>query len=329
MTEVPTRLLRDALRDRSEAAGSSACLDTDRLAAWADDEVSARERESIESHAADCPRCQALLAAMAKTTPPAPRRAWWRVPVFGWAASLVAAAAALFVWVDVFNAPRRVTHAPAPPTETIATAKPAPEQAAGPPPNAARPKAADAAPGVPARAATQLSDRPAAASEVLREHAQPPTAVERSKAGPLGQPAPSSSNAVALGAPAAPASKTAAAAASADATVAPAEQTASSPPIPAPSLPPASPVASARSAPPLTVTAAAGTAAFRPRNEPAQMAAKSSAEPAIVSPDGGGRWRIVAGGGVEHSTDGGATWQPQSTGVSVTLTAGAATSSTI
>lgn len=60
-----------------------------------------------------------------------------------------------------------------------------------------------------------------------------------------------------------------------------------------------------------------------------QMLAKSSAVPAIVSPDGGARWRIVAGGGVERSTDGGVTWQPQSTGVNVTLTAGAATSPTI
>ena len=69
ITEVPTRLLRDALRDRAESAGSSACLDADRLAASADDEVSAPERESVD-RTPPIRACQALLAAMAKTTPP-------------------------------------------------------------------------------------------------------------------------------------------------------------------------------------------------------------------------------------------------------------------
>jgi photosystem II stability/assembly factor-like uncharacterized protein len=41
------------------------------------------------------------------------------------------------------------------------------------------------------------------------------------------------------------------------------------------------------------------------------------------------RWRIVAGNRVERSTDGGATWQAQATGVTGRLTAGAAPSSTV
>ena len=52
--------------------------------------------------------------------------------------------------------------------------------------------------------------------------------------------------------------------------------------------------------------------------------------PALIpSPNPNIRWRIVPGGGVERSIDGGSTWQAQSTGVTVTLTAGAAPAPTI
>jgi photosystem II stability/assembly factor-like uncharacterized protein len=53
--------------------------------------------------------------------------------------------------------------------------------------------------------------------------------------------------------------------------------------------------------------------------------------PAVVinSTDPNARWRIAAGGRVEHSTDGGSTWQAQSTGVAVTLTAGASPAPTV
>ena len=61
------------------------------------------------------------------------------------------------------------------------------------------------------------------------------------------------------------------------------------------------------------------------------FAAKSIAvqAPTIMSPDPTSRWRIVPGIGVEHSTDGGATWQLQSTGVATTPTAGAAPAAAI
>jgi photosystem II stability/assembly factor-like uncharacterized protein len=42
----------------------------------------------------------------------------------------------------------------------------------------------------------------------------------------------------------------------------------------------------------------------------------------VVSPNPASRWRIVPGGGVDRSMDGGATWQRQSTGATETLTAG-------
>jgi photosystem II stability/assembly factor-like uncharacterized protein len=44
----------------------------------------------------------------------------------------------------------------------------------------------------------------------------------------------------------------------------------------------------------------------------------------VVSPDPLVRWRVLTSGTVGRSTDGGTTWQTQSTGVIATLTAGAA-----
>jgi photosystem II stability/assembly factor-like uncharacterized protein len=61
------------------------------------------------------------------------------------------------------------------------------------------------------------------------------------------------------------------------------------------------------------------------------MMLKAQQEPPalISSPNPNIRWQIVPGGGVQRSIDGGSTWQAQSTGVGVTLTAGAAPSPTI
>jgi photosystem II stability/assembly factor-like uncharacterized protein len=49
----------------------------------------------------------------------------------------------------------------------------------------------------------------------------------------------------------------------------------------------------------------------------------------IVSSNPINRWRIGTGGAVQHSDDGGSTWVPQSTGVSVTLTAGSSPSPSV
>jgi photosystem II stability/assembly factor-like uncharacterized protein len=49
----------------------------------------------------------------------------------------------------------------------------------------------------------------------------------------------------------------------------------------------------------------------------------------IISTSPNNRWRILDGGIVERSTDGGSTWQAQSTGVTVTLTSGASPAPTI
>ena len=101
MSDVPIRLLRDALQSRVPAAPSQECLDAETVAAWADDALGRDERQAAEAHAADCARCQAVLAAMAATMPQAAPRSWWRLPAMRWLVPLTVATAALLVWVNV------------------------------------------------------------------------------------------------------------------------------------------------------------------------------------------------------------------------------------
>jgi photosystem II stability/assembly factor-like uncharacterized protein len=49
----------------------------------------------------------------------------------------------------------------------------------------------------------------------------------------------------------------------------------------------------------------------------------------IVSPDSMSRWRITGGRVIEHSTDGGATWQQQFSEATFTLSAGSAPSPSV
>ena len=68
MNDVPRGLLRETLRGRMTPPGAG-CIDSDRLAAWSEGTLDAREREAVEAHASDCQRCQALIAAMARMAP--------------------------------------------------------------------------------------------------------------------------------------------------------------------------------------------------------------------------------------------------------------------
>jgi hypothetical protein len=95
----------------------------------------------------------------------------------------------------------------------------------------------------------------------------------------------------------------------------------------APPAPPAPPTA--QSAPPTAMAlsrAAEDQAASRIRG---QAFAKVAVVPDIVSPDRNVRWQIQSAGNVARSTDGGLTWQTQSTGLATPLTAGAAPSPTL
>src|SRR5262249_34037679 len=101
MSEVPTRLLRDTLRSAFASDRTPACLDAETLAAWADGTLHSRDRAVAESHAANCARCQAMLAAMARTRPPAASRKWWQPSAFGWLVPIAVGAIALIVFVNL------------------------------------------------------------------------------------------------------------------------------------------------------------------------------------------------------------------------------------
>jgi anti-sigma factor RsiW len=110
------RLIPRTLKGRADAVPDEACLDAETLAAWADGALDAREQARAEAHAADCARCQAMLAAMVRTAPPPSQAAasWWRFPALGWLVPLTVAAMALVIWVAVPNRqPVQVSQGPA------------------------------------------------------------------------------------------------------------------------------------------------------------------------------------------------------------------------
>jgi putative zinc finger protein len=121
-------------------------LDAERLAAFVDGSLSRAERAACEAHAADCPRCLQLLAAMARTDEavPKPPRFWSRIPVaVRWGVPFAAAAIALALWVNL--QPQR---SQSPPAAAVAAPErsPAPPQAAESRPAPAGPDALRDAP---------------------------------------------------------------------------------------------------------------------------------------------------------------------------------------
>jgi len=113
MTKSLDDLLRQTLRERTSGTPSGPCLDAETVAGWFDDTLDARDRAAAEAHAADCARCQALMAAMVRTAPPAATPPWRRASFMGWLIPLTVAATALAIWV---NLPQRPIVSPTPAT---------------------------------------------------------------------------------------------------------------------------------------------------------------------------------------------------------------------
>jgi hypothetical protein len=309
MSDVPTRLLRETLRTPLTPASTPGCVDTETLAAWSDDALGAREREAVESHAAGCARCQALLAAMARTTPPpAPRRrAWWRRSAVGWLVPLTAAAVAIAVRINM--SPARLD------------------------PRAAQaPQAADTTPPITGSAPRSPAQMPSATSP--RPSVSDDRAAELKKAERATVPPPPPAAVV----PQREARADERHAALATGTARPAFRQAAPGSFapkdvrdPAPAPPPAAPVRALPQPPPQSAAAevAPGSNVRVSPNLAPDPSLSSPLMPAdIVSPDGKVRWRILTGGGVARSSDGGMTWQTQSTGIPTALTAGTAPSPT-
>lgn len=122
------RLLRRTARPRGDVRPHGACLDAGTIAAWAEGSLTAAERHAAEAHAADCERCLAVVAAMAKTAPPpvAARPSWSPIR---WLVPLTTAAVAVTAWVIV----REPAPVPAqPPAAVVDAVEPAAPRAAAP-----------------------------------------------------------------------------------------------------------------------------------------------------------------------------------------------------
>jgi hypothetical protein len=138
-------------------------LDAGTIAAWAEGSLSAAERDAAEAHAADCERCLAVVAAMARTAPPpvAARPSWsplrWLVP-------LTTAAVAVTAWV-VVREPAPVQ--PQPPAAAVDAVEPAaPRRQAEADERAAAPESP------PVETLARKAERPAAPTSKDRREAK-------------------------------------------------------------------------------------------------------------------------------------------------------------
>jgi hypothetical protein len=238
---------------------SDGCLDADTLAAWADDELDRDARRAAETHAADCARCQALLAAMVRSAPvaaPVAAPFWRSWRTLGWLVPVTTAAAAVIVWTI---APQRAPRSQEAANDRLAAARPAAHLEPSPSPSRA-PAGSDAR---RAETSAEKSTETSAAKD------------EAAKAAP-----------------------------------------AAAPPAPPPLARP--------------VEAPSATSVLRSAGAARAFALDAAVAPAvlIVSPDPASRWRIVSGR-VEHSADGGSTWESQQTGSTVTPAAGSAPSASV
>lgn len=287
------RLMAGALSARAGEAPDGACLDAETLAAWSDEALEARERARVEAHAADCPRCQALLAAMVRTAPPvAEARSWWRIPALGWLVPLTVAATALVIWVAVPNrVPVQVSDGGAEVVDQVTPAR-APATATAPLADTQPPGQA----GVqPQSQAARERDSAAFAPPVDRRGQRKTEALEKDS-----PPAEAKANALAETATPMPAAPPAGAAAA--------------PPFAPPALPQSADSNLRRAAP----AASARVSTFA--NAP---------ETIIVSSNPATRFRLLRGGGVQRSADAGATWRTEVTGATETLAAGASPSPSV
>ena len=279
------------------------CLDADTLAAWADDALDAVARTAAEAHAADCARCQAMLAAMARTASPAPVGAaapWWK-PALRWVVPLTAAAAAVLVWAIVPERNGRVNV-----RQVSQNAEPSALPSASSPssPNEPAAAAAESTPaGSPAARRETQTLAQAKDVDLSRQSADSAKAdlSRRSAAGPAEGAKPEGATAEGANANAADKKNPPPAGALADASARNAELR----------------VDRARAA---NERAAAAPAA--PPQPMAKTFSFGAPETVIVSSNPASRWRILQGGEVQRSADGGATWQTQTTGVSETLSGG-------
>ena len=298
-------LLRETLRSRA-ADPSAACVDAETAAAFVDGTLSARARSSAEAHIADCARCQAVLAAIVRSTPPPIDRAWWRRPAVAWLIPAAAAAAALAIWI-------RLPDSAGGPSVQMARSEPAPLDSSPIEPAAIGAAVPQAQPQIP----SALERLTAADKVIVREGAE---ASARARVTGSSSEAAAGGNArkVLALSPAAPAPPPPAAAASPAA------------PAPAAAAPPSDGARAdaANAAAPTVETVTVSGAAPVVENVPVATF-RTGLVPIIVSSNRASQWRVGNTGQVQHSTDGGRTWRSQSLGVKETPVAGSSPSPSV
>jgi hypothetical protein len=299
------RVLGQALRAGASSEVSEACLDAETLAAWADRGLTASDLATVETHLSECSRCQSLVATLERTRPAGPEREPWWPPNFGfgWLVPLTAAAAAILLWVALPG------HEPARSSASMDVQMPAATQMPG---NAApRPLAPSLAEG-------------RQAPPVVRELRAPAAGRAEAKEDFASAALPGASNARQLD------EREAQKPDERDARKPDARQenrTREQEPTSVDSLGRVSASGAAPTAPTQPADRAAAPAApaqtFAAQTSALSRQARARAITSeIASPDPSFRWRLGAAGAVEHSADGGSTWEVLPTGVVADLTAG-------
>ena len=271
-------LLRRALSPEPDGAATRQCADAETLAAWADGSLSGEALARAEHHAAACARCQAMLAAMARTVPEITIPPRWQVLAARWVVPIAAAAIVLAVWVSVDRQRPGSVAVKREPAAAEAEFRPVPKSMGAPPsspsleanaPVARRRGGAIGGSQVP-RSRNSAADSRLVAPEPDRKVADARDAERReARLSPLRPP---------LAAPG---------------------------PTPAPASP--KPAAANET---VQVTSAMPTAVSQSQSVAAKEALRSAAID-IISPEPAFRWRLLPPGTILRSTNGGITWTTQ------------------
>ena len=305
------------LRRRAGAArtpGSfDACVDGETLAAWQSGALPPAEATRVETHLADCDRCQVMLATFARTEPVATESAesvgavvvpFWKRRQTRWLVPLATAATVAAIWVAIPNREQRVEQSIAS-RETRSAESPA---VSVPPPAASVPsEPLLVAP--PARMADQ-SRAGAAANTQLQVDLKKEEREQQSSA--AGQAARERDAAARRTEPAM-------------------DSFAPAPPAAAPVPQPAAPAPTPPPPPATALETQASARAPAPGALNESVALRSSAKVVGVefaSPDGAARWRVV-NGRVERSTTRGKSWEAIPLPSAATISAGHAPSASV
>ena len=312
------RLLRTARPKETAASGIGPCLDAETLAAWVDGGLTAKQMAQAELHVSSCGRCQAAVASTMTSAPlvtssdiERPAQAWR----LGWLVPLAAGVAAVGLWFMVPSRPQFAALAPE--SSQVALDR---QSAQAPIEQSATP--VQAAPardqGAPESRVGKLAEAPSAQNEEQKKQETPVAAnAEAFRLRRADEVAAGTRQETELKDSA---QKSAAAntASSADAL--------SPPPAPVFAPAPGAPAASPPP-PPMPVSGAAAAAPRAALSSAAASRLTNLQTPfEVVSPTPAIRWRVSIGGTIERSTDAGATWVTQSSGVQADLLAGSSPS---